>query len=584
MSDPRLHEAWEPELRHFARELIGHLASLSERIIHALGPLRISTEQRSDEPNGYSALTRRGPYERLLSSEWALQLENEDEFIRRATSGEHLFVELERRSPAVALEAWLLFDTGPSQLGAPRIAQLAALLAFHRRAREAGITLRWAPLWQFEVPEFDELTPRTVQGWCDARTAHEPTAGVLSQWLSRWPPNDDVQRDVWLVGGPSLTPLATQFGWNALSIDDAPGDGSSSLEVQVTPSKKSRPTRFTLALPEVATQVRLLRDPFGWSKPKPTPVSTPRTSLALEPRTELVFSHDGHRLLVRTAEGGVAALPLRNTSRAMYGWPTVATLPVGTRLVAAVWGSRRARGLVVETAEGALHGADWDGRLGERFVALPHAHNAPRPLPFELFTASWPSHLGWEVRGQWFDAERRLMDGRFNIARAHGAFVAAVREGIKVEVGFDRHQRWVSVITHPEQAWISCANTALAAACLYSDRVDVLTGKLELTVRSLPRALFVDATLQGLIAGVTSSTLLALSRDKRAVRSLAVSDVAPQWKEVVRARAPIETFAHSHDGTYLAWRDINGEVGVFSRTRDETVLRVHVRDATKVVV
>ena len=79
---PKALEPWEPELRVFARELVGHLAALSERIAHAVGPLRVSTERRSDEPNGYSALSRRGPYERLLISEWALQLEHEDEFIR----------------------------------------------------------------------------------------------------------------------------------------------------------------------------------------------------------------------------------------------------------------------------------------------------------------------------------------------------------------------------------------------------------------------------------------------------------------------------------------------------------------------
>lgn len=581
MSDvrwPRALEAWEPELRPFARDLVGQLAPLSERIAHAVGPLRVSTERRSDEPNGYSALTRRGPYERLLVSEWALQLEHPDEFIRRASSGEQLFVELERRSPAVSLEAWLLLDTGPAQLGTPRIAHLAALIAFTRRARVAGIGLHWAPLWAWERPAHDKLNPTTVQTWLGARTAYEPTAGVLAQWAGQWPEREDVERDVWLLGGPGSAKLASDRGWSSLAVDDAPGDGSTSLELRITPAKKRRTTTLRLTLPDAPSQVRLLRDPFDWNRPRPQPAprrKSPGPVIALQPTTELVFSHDCHRLLARTENGSVVAMPVRNTARAGYGWPTLAELPPQTSFVAAVWNSRHARGLIVARPDGSVHGADWDGRLGVKL-----ASSAPRPMPHELFTATWPYNLGWELRGMWFDVERGQVDASLLHARAAGASVGRVIEGPKLDALYSKHQRTLTLTNRPERVWLSWDGT-LAAACMFSDRVDVhfLKGP-EVAVRSLPRALFAEYVPHGVIAGPGSgeATLIALRGDRRSVHGLRVKDVAPQWQEQIRARAPIEAFAISPHGRYLAWRDVDGEVAVYSRDRGEVVLRLHTKN------
>lgn len=582
---PKALEAWEPELRVFARDLIGQLATLSERIANAIGPLRVSTERRSDEPNGYSALTRRGPYERLLASEWALQLEEPDEFIRRASTGEQLFVELERRSPAVSLEAWLLLDTGPAQLGAPRIAHLAALVAFTRRARDAGIALRWAPLWSFERPAHEKLNPATLQNWLGARTAYDPHDGVLGQWASQWPERDDVERDVWLAGGPQSAQLALARGWSSLVVDDSQGDGSTSLELRVTPVRKRRTTKLTLTLPDSPTQVRLLRDPFDWNRPKPAPAPPrPRGNpqpIALQPSTDLVFSHDGHRLLARTESGSVVAIPMRNTARAGYGWPTVAVLPPQTSLVAAVWSSRRARALAVARPDGSIFVSDWEGRMGVRLAA-----SAPRPSPGELFTGSWPLEPGWTMRGTWFDAANpTTIDPELLFARAFGSSVGEVIEGSKLDVRYSTRTasgavRRLTVTARPERVWLSW-ETSLAAACLHGDRVDVhSTRGAEVAVRSLPRALFASHLIQGVTPGPRTGdvTLLALKDDRRSVHSLPVGEVAPQWREEIRARSPIEAFAVSPGGRMIAWRDVDGEIAVYSRDRAEVVLRLHTKN------
>ncbi len=573
---PKALEAWEPELRVFARDLVGQLANLSERIAHAIGPLRVSTERRSDEPNGYSALTRRGPYERLLVSEWALQLEQPDEFIRRASAGEQLFVELERRSPAVSLEAWLLLDTGPAQLGAPRIAHLAALVAFTRRARQAGIALRWAPLWSFERPANEKLNPATLQTWLGARTAYDPHDGVLGQWASQWPESEDVERDVWLVGGPNSAQLAHARGWSSLVVDDSQGDGSSALELRVTSNRTRRTTRLSLTLPDSPTQVRLLRDPFDWNRPKPAaapprPRGNPQP-IALHPATELAFSHDGHRLLARTDSGSVVAIPLRNTARAGYGWPTLAVLPPQASLVASVWSSRRARGLVVARPDGAIYGCDWDGRMSVRIAA-----SAPRPSPGELFIGSWPLNAGWDMRGSWFDAASpTLIDPELLYARAFGSSVGKVIEGSKLDARFAANVRTLTVVGRPERVWLSW-ESSLAAVCTYGDRVDVITLKgPEVNVRALPRPLFAPYLIQGVAPG--SLHILALKEDRRSVHSLPSGDVAPQWREEIRARAPIETFAIAPGGRLIAWRDLDGEIAVYSRDRAEVVLRLHIKN------
>ncbi|MFT3713532.1 MAG: hypothetical protein QM817_38235 [Archangium sp.] len=581
---PKALEHWEPELRFFAREFTGHLAKLSDRLFQALGPLRISNEQRSDEPNGYSALSRRGPYERLLASEWAMQLEDPDEFIRRASSGEHLFVELERRSPAASLEAWLFVDTGPGQLGSPRIGQLAALVAFARRARAANVRLHWAPLWNWEQPVLEGLDPKTVRTWLDSRTPWEPTTGVFSQWSSRWTVAIDptIQRDVWVVGAPSILPLAVEHDFGAITLDDSAGDGNE-LEVTVQPARRRRTHTLRLQLPESSDRVRLLRDPFEWRKakappPKPKPQST--TRLPLEPDTELAFSHDSHRLLARAADGSAVAIPIRNTPRAGYGWPTLALLPPYTKLIACSWTSRRERALIVR-GEKATWLADWDGRTIRRLDDR-HFGSVDSPRANDLFVGGALLTEGWTRRGLWFSPTKRdAPTHRTQIAACVGARnMCGVRVGSPATFVDEGFEWWLSVETFPHRAWVTRNWNTLVAATLDDERLTVSIATPSPNVvrnRLLPRALLANDEL----FGVTTEAVFSLHNGGRAIRSLKFDGVAPQWEEEVRARAPIDCAVISPNSEVLAWRDQNGELGIYSRKRRETVLRLHVNDVMR---
>ncbi len=68
------------------------------------------------------------------------------EFFRRAASREQLFHRLLCREPAGIRRSVVLLDAGPFQLGAPRLAQMAALVVFARRAAQGRADLSWGVL------------------------------------------------------------------------------------------------------------------------------------------------------------------------------------------------------------------------------------------------------------------------------------------------------------------------------------------------------------------------------------------------------------------------------------------------------
>ncbi len=134
---------WRRWLEWLSPEQILAAGDLLQRLQAALGAFRGPQQRGEHEPNGIDDLRRRGPYHRLLLSEWALADAAPDEFLRRASSGEHLFLSPRRETRKADARILAVFDTGPSQLGAPRLAQVALWILLARRAEEAGIEFRW---------------------------------------------------------------------------------------------------------------------------------------------------------------------------------------------------------------------------------------------------------------------------------------------------------------------------------------------------------------------------------------------------------------------------------------------------------
>lgn len=288
---------WGPELAMFHDELALALGGLVARVAHAIGPLPSATRDARDEPDGFGGLARRGPYERLLLTEWLLANELPDEFVRRAVSAEHAFLELEHLSPAIARRTIAVFDAGPSQLGAPRLAHLAVLIALARRAVDAGATLGWAVLQEGEetgeVTVREGLTPATARALFATARCNEPSAPRFARVRDASEVKGAQQSlgDTWVVGGAAAARIGAERGAARVEVSDVIDGGAKRLRVVVT-SGSSGPRAVELTLPPEPLIARLFRDPF---KPAPRGAPTPRAGGA----PSVFFASSGTKVYAR---------------------------------------------------------------------------------------------------------------------------------------------------------------------------------------------------------------------------------------------------------------------------------------------
>jgi hypothetical protein len=164
---------WGGYLNIFPNEVSLALGPIIQRVSMLIGSLHPQLNQREGEPDGFDGLNRRGTYERLLLSEWMLADELEDEFMRRAVMGEHLFLNRAHSSPTGTRASLALFDAGPSQLGSPRIAHIAALIVLANRADSAGSTFSWGVLQQPDTPIYRDVNATNLMTLLGARGPFE---------------------------------------------------------------------------------------------------------------------------------------------------------------------------------------------------------------------------------------------------------------------------------------------------------------------------------------------------------------------------------------------------------------------------
>ncbi len=268
------------------------------RLARTIGPLHRHRHTDEGPPDGFAGLSRRGPYERLIMTEWALADAMPEEFIRRAAAKEHLFLELARQEPAGGLLSVVLFDAGPSQLGGPRLVHLAALVIFAQRALDAGAELRFGVLQRPPHPE-TQFSLRAAEGVMHARSGRPPTRDDWQGWLTaaaaNGPPEID---DLWVVGGPQTRAWADEVGGGHLSPSDVLEPDRQAVQVDLRHGASTR--RVALDLPPPSACVRALRDPYETVAPTVDPASS---LVALGMR----FSWDARHLMVRT-RAGITAL------------------------------------------------------------------------------------------------------------------------------------------------------------------------------------------------------------------------------------------------------------------------------------
>jgi len=285
-------EAWRPWLSLFPADLVEPLGELVLRLHTQIGPLRSAPSRADALPEGVGSIVQRGPYERLLITEWAYADAEPDEFIRRAASGELMFTGPEPAARQRSRRCVALFDAGPAQLGEPRLLHLALFILLARRAEEAGALFEWGVL-QSRAALRTTSGMDAIRSLLKARTAMGIDAEAMASWA---PILDSAGDDVWIIGAHGVKPPFPVRGQVSIRRNLL----TEQLDVSLSMHRAER--AFSLALPPDDVGVRLLREPFEATASR-ADVRQPgaRPSLMQPPR----FGVAGSILAVPQLDGGV---------------------------------------------------------------------------------------------------------------------------------------------------------------------------------------------------------------------------------------------------------------------------------------
>jgi len=362
---PRPIARWADELAalsHDARDLLGPWLPILERVRGAISPPHSHTE---GEPDGLSGLNRRGLYERLVATEWALLEAVPDEFVRRAGAGEHLFHQLARAEPAGAGRVVALFDAGPWQLGAPRLAHLAWLLVLARHARSRSVHLAWGVLQSPAEGLRESTDAGDIRALMAARTHEIVDAAMVAAWADRLGPAAK-REERWLVTHARDERTASRLEAITLAVseaDDSSASGplASALVLDAT-SRASLKEGAVLPLPPRRTCGRLLRDPL-YEEPRRALVRTPHPDATIAAGAQVVFSATSPYVLARLASGAIVALTVSTDGERAIQRIATFVPAEGTSVVAAGWRKGRIYVLTTDGAKVMLH----TGRGGRWF-------------------------------------------------------------------------------------------------------------------------------------------------------------------------------------------------------------------------
>jgi hypothetical protein len=321
---PRELAPWAPFLEAFPEEAAGTIWPWLPRLNTLLGPVRVDSERRSGETDGFDGLTRRGIYDRLVTGEWALLELLPEEFIRRAAMNELLFLKPARKAPHEAKRSVMLFDAGPDELGAPRLVHLALLMIMARRARTSRTTFSWGVLQN--PPELlEEFSAGELSRLVSARTWDTPAPGHMDRWAETFASLQP--EDLWIVGSPGLAQLARLHNASTIIVDEPLEVPATHLTVSVARPGNAPHRKVRLELPRPDAGIRLLRA-SSYRKIEPRPAE-PCASGPIQ------FSWNGRRLFARGPDGTLVAYHIPNSSREPVGKGRILRPAPGESLLAA---------------------------------------------------------------------------------------------------------------------------------------------------------------------------------------------------------------------------------------------------------
>lgn len=441
------------------------LAQLDAALAVDLGPMIHVLEElvgrldfnvgESGQLDGYDGMTNRGDPDRLLATEWLLADELPWEFLRRAAERELLYLRPAYQHVRNQGRVVAVVDSGPEQLGAGRLVQLAALVVLDRRAQLSGSELGVADLQSGTIKSgpLSMLLPH----WLNTRSSRRPNPDEVSAALGELPREDQV----WVLCGTATAGLLPDHRRKVVSrVTTWHASGAAEVGLRVGDSSAR------LALPAPGPAVAALRGE-GLTRRRTQRESVPDPVAATGQGA--VFTSDEPQLLwrgatagelytVRVGRGESARVHLRRLpgtilAASVLGRRVVAVLTDGERIWVDVNGRRLSRVHEIELPVGDLDLAPTDT---EEICAAPirPVFFADSELLVPINDAWWQIGLEGAHWAEWLgvgpgpalDSPRRIWQ-----SAAGKVFITSTGGGIDVGnlhrgpiLGPDGHVAWSS--------------------------------------------------------------------------------------------------------------------------------------------
>lgn len=563
-----------PLLALLPAELARSLGPWLDKLASAIGPLRARARTGSGAPDGFDGLTLRGPYERLVLSEWAIVDVAPEEFLRRAAQHEHPFYQLARREEAKARTSVALFDPGPLQLGGPRVGQFAVLLVLAARASAAGARFGWSMLQRAPDPGDATaglragVTEEGIRSFLWGRLATPPAERDLAPWFER--ARRDDWEDLWVVGPPDtvapgrrLPGVKTPVGRVTLAEVFEPG--ARALDVTVARGAHRRALR--LPLPPEADCLRMLRDGAVTPKPPP-PVRPTRVHGVAKPASRALLLADGRKVAYVDTGGSVTVYTVPDAPSPKRPRFKRYTVDAGHIVLGLGWARRQ---LVLVTEKGSeLHVHDTSGLVfpyteARRPSRSGEWHAALRPA--QLASVEFVASPDGALTALFVDSAARLValvEGPPHAVVWSGGVrsLATLNQSVHVAVARDatgaRHTPGLSVSLVDGTEVRLCTASSVKLAPLQRQpggewHVPQF-GTIHVVRPSRGAEVLGVASLKGLALG-----LLAIDADRRTVRAVGPDGdsvlfvvVTPVRHAVATPRGDRVAFVHD-DGSVSVW-------------------------------
>ncbi len=305
MDLPRALQPWREQLSIFPQDLAVALGGIVDNLSLLIGPMHSPDRAGRGEPDGVGGIGRRGSFERLLATEWALADEAPLEFLRRVSAGELSFLEIAHQKPSVARQSIVLFDVGPDQRGGPRVVHLAVLILLAQRALVGRASFSWGFLQDDPCELYSDVNEESVRRLMQATSSRRAKVTDAERWQEALGKG---AAEVWIVGGPNIANVGGETFPLRIEVADS-YNPDEPWDVSINVFSAGKPPRsVTLPLPVASQSVRLIRDPFQVAKTTPK-----KTAQGFHLDTNIVFNRSGKQLFLRGAQGELLTIPIPNS-------------------------------------------------------------------------------------------------------------------------------------------------------------------------------------------------------------------------------------------------------------------------------